>query len=73
MLDSPEFLGRAPNPCGGCCQEGSDELDIFSNFVNILTVGNLDVYIETSKVLMTFLKDYCTGWLGCEPGIFVLR
>jgi hypothetical protein len=37
------------------CQEGSDEVDIFSNFVYIgtyiLTVGNLDVDVGTSMHL----------------------
>jgi hypothetical protein len=30
----------------GYCQEGSDEVDIFSHFVYLLTVGNLEVDIE---------------------------
>jgi hypothetical protein len=35
-----------PSPCGGL-SGGSDEVDIFSHFVDILTVGNLDVDIVT--------------------------
>jgi hypothetical protein len=31
----------------GSCQAGSDEVDIFSPFVDILAVGNLDVDIGT--------------------------
>jgi hypothetical protein len=29
------------------CQEGQDEIDIFTHFVDILTVGNLDDDIGT--------------------------
>jgi hypothetical protein len=38
--------GRHLTPAGSC-QEGSDKVDIFSHFVDILTVGNLDVDIRT--------------------------
>jgi hypothetical protein len=43
----------ASNPCGGHLtpaggyQKGSEEVYIFSQYVHILTVGNLDVNIGT--------------------------
>jgi hypothetical protein len=40
------------NPCGGHLRpEGSDEADIFCHFVDILTVGNLDLEVGTQRQL----------------------
>jgi hypothetical protein len=52
------------------CQEGQDEVDIFSHFVDILTVGNLDVDIGTPR-----RSDICAAWWRCpnagaDPTIF---
>jgi hypothetical protein len=42
----PNLSWQSPSSCWGC-QEGSGEKYIFVNFVDISTVGNLDVDIET--------------------------
>jgi hypothetical protein len=45
----------AQKPLWGGCQEGLDEVGIFSHFLDTLMVGNLDVYI--GSLYPVFIKS----------------
>jgi hypothetical protein len=45
-LTSPNLIYVGNQPSGGCRHAGSDKVDIFSHFVEIVTIGNLDVNIR---------------------------